>query len=245
MKLFTGWVAAAALALAATGAEAQQITRTSDFEGPGPGPYAAMPPPEVAPPPRYGYGPTLLPPTEVYTVLREAGFSPLGIPRQRGFVYVISVIDRGGDDGRLVIDARNGRIIRFVPAYRMGAGFNDDLDVSVVPGPSSALLPPVHARAPRPPGAVPHVASRSVPVPKPSPLAGKAAPAPAPAQAAAPAPAQPAPTQQAAVVAPKPVEAQATPQAAAPTIGQAPTPAPVAAASPLPTQEMPKVQGLE
>ena len=43
------------------------------------------------------------------------------------------------DDGRLVIDARNGRIIRFVPAYRMGAGFNDDLDLSVVPGPSSAL----------------------------------------------------------------------------------------------------------
>ena len=127
MKLFTGWVAAAALALAATGAQAQQITRISDFEGPGPGPYAAMPPPEVAPPPRYGYGPTLLPPQEVYTVLREAGFSPLGIPRQRGFVYVISVIDRGGDDGRLVIDARNGRIIRFVPAYRMGAGFNVDI----------------------------------------------------------------------------------------------------------------------
>lgn len=247
MKLFTGWVAAAALALAATGAQAQQITRISDFEGPGPGPYAAMPPPEVAPPPRYGYGPTLLPPQEVYTVLREAGFSPLGIPRQRGFVYVISVIDRGGDDGRLVIDARNGRIIRFVPAYRMGAGFNDDLDLSVVPGPSSALPPPSHARAPRPPGAVPHVASRTVPVPKPSPLAGKAAaPAvPAPAQAAAPAPAQPAATQQAAVVAPKPAESQTTPQAAAPTVGQASTPAPAAAAAPLPTQEMPKVQGLE
>jgi hypothetical protein len=243
MKLFTGWVAVAALALITAGAEAQQITRISDFEGPGP--YAAMPPLEVAPPPRYGYGPTLLPPHEVYTVLREAGFSPLGIPRQRGFVYVISVIDRGGDDGRLVIDARNGRIIRFVPAYRMGAGFNDDLDMSAVPGPSSALPPPAHARAPRPPGAVPHVASRTVPVPKPSPLAGKAAPAPVSAQAAAPAPAQPAPTQQAAVAAPKPVEAQVTPQAAAPTVGQVTTPAPVAAAAPLPTQEMPKVQGLE
>ena len=66
----------------------------------------------------------LLPPPEVYTVVRENGFSPLGIPRQRGFVYTISVIDRDGDDGRLVIDARTGRIIRFMPAYRMGDNIN-------------------------------------------------------------------------------------------------------------------------
>ena len=69
------------------------------------------------------YGPALLPPQEVYTVLRENGFSPLGVPQQRGFVYTIAVIDRGGEDGRLVIDARNGRIVRFMPAYRMGAQF--------------------------------------------------------------------------------------------------------------------------
>jgi hypothetical protein len=88
-------------------------------------PGEAAPPP----PPRYGYGygyeerspaPALLPATEVYAVLRDNGFSPLGIPRLRGFVYTISAIDRGGEDGRLVIDARNGRIIRFLPAYRMG-----------------------------------------------------------------------------------------------------------------------------
>ncbi len=39
----------------------------------------------------------LLPPQEVYTVVRESGFSPLGMPRQRGFVYTIAVIDRGGE----------------------------------------------------------------------------------------------------------------------------------------------------
>ena len=66
-----------------------------------------------------GYGPRLLPPQEVYTVLRDTGFSPLGIPRLRGFVYTISVVDRRGGDGRLMIDARNGRIVRFVPASRM------------------------------------------------------------------------------------------------------------------------------
>ena len=81
-------------------------------------------PPE-APAPRYG--PQLLPPhAKVYTVVRESGFSPLGIPQQRGLVYTIAVIDRGGDDGRLVIDARTGRIVRFMPAYRMGDNFDGD-----------------------------------------------------------------------------------------------------------------------
>ena len=79
------------------------------------------------------YGPSLLPPQEVYTVVRESGFSPLGIPQQRGLVYTISVIDSGGDDGRLVIDARTGRIIRFMPAYRMGDNFNEDLTATYGP----------------------------------------------------------------------------------------------------------------
>ena len=89
MKFFTGCVAAATLALAATAAQAQVPARgamiaVSDFDAP----YA---PSEAAPPPRYGYGyeergpaPVLLPSTEVYAVLRENGFSPLGIPRLRG-----------------------------------------------------------------------------------------------------------------------------------------------------------------
>src|SRR6266581_9617327 len=128
MKLFTGWVMPAALAVMATGANAQVLAPyeagrspysvVSDVEGP----YAA---PAEIPAPRYG--PTLLPPTEVYTILRESGFLPLGIPQQRGLVYTISVIDRGGDDGRLVIDARTGRIIRFMPGYRTGDNFGDDL----------------------------------------------------------------------------------------------------------------------
>jgi hypothetical protein len=231
MKLFTGWVVAAGLVLAATGAQAQVLaqvlaphagyTAVSDVGGP----YAAMPP--EAPVARYGYGPRLLPPTEVYTVVREAGFSPLGIPQQRGFVYTISVIDRGGDDGKLVIDARTGRIIRFMPADRMGDNPNDDLNITYgAPGP----MPPVSTirGAPRPPRPVPHVATRTVPMPKASPLAAK--PAPEPAQ------------QSAAVV--KPAEAPAAPPpAAAPTVGQAKPAAPAPAIQP--TQEMPQAQGLE
>src|SRR3954451_15301671 len=81
MKFFTGCVAAAALALVGTAAEAQVLAAgaargpyitVSDIDGP----YG---PPDVprAPPPRYGYGdergpaPALLPATEVYAVLRD------------------------------------------------------------------------------------------------------------------------------------------------------------------------------
>ena len=240
MKLFTGWVLAAGLVLVTAGAQAQTTapeigrspaTTVSDIGGP----YAAVP--DVARP-----GPRLLPPMEVYTVVRESGFSPLGIPHQRGFVYTIAVIDRGGEDGRLVIDARNGRVLRFVPAYGIGGNFNDDAAIAY--GPQSALPPPTNVRGePRPPRSVPHVASRTVPVPKANPLAAKPAAEP-PAQQSAvtpPKPADPPATPQAASIQPKPAEAPPTQQAAAPTVGQVKPSAP----SPQPTQEMPKVQGLE
>jgi hypothetical protein len=257
MNFSTGWAALAALLFAVPAANAQGAPNgaarapysiVSDFDGP----YAEMPP--EAPAPRYGYGPSMLPATEVYTVLRENGFSPLGIPRLRGRVYTIAVIDRRGDDGRLVIDARDGRIVRFLPARGIGPAF--DQGVTGPYGPQDVLPPPTVSRAaPRPPASIPHVASRTVPVPKPSPLAAK--PVPAPAAAAAPAPAQqaaaPAAAQQAAVTPPvaaaqpKPEEAQATAQAAAPapTVAQAPLAPASAASAILPTQEMPKVQGLE
>ena len=138
MKALRGWTISVGLLLATTAANAQGAPpqnggragyqAASDFSGP----YADAPPP----PPRtiygapdygngYGYeyggnGPTLLPPREVYAVLRQNGFSPLGAPRLRGLFYSISAIDRRGDDGHLVIDARDGRIVRFVPADHFG-----------------------------------------------------------------------------------------------------------------------------
>jgi len=238
MKLFTGWILSAGLVVMAAAANAQGLapyetgrspyTAVSDVEGP----YAAMP--AEIPPPRYG--PHLLPPTEVYTVLRENGFLPLGIPRQRGLVYTISVIGHGGDDGRLVIDARNGRIIRFVPAYRIGDNFDEDLTGSY--GSVGSLPPPVSAvrGPPRPPASIPHVASRtpSVPMPRAAPpRTGEAKPL-----AAEPAPA---PTQQSAAVQAKPANPQTPPQVLAPATVEAKPAAPQIQ----PTQEMPKVQGLE
>jgi hypothetical protein len=222
MKLFLRSAVSAGLVFAAVAANAQAparyeigpspVTRVSDVGGP----YAAVPP-EARPP---GYGPRLLSPREVASIVRESGFSPLGMPQQRGLVYTISVIDRGGDDGRLVIDARNGRIIRFTPAYRMG-NFNEDLNSAY--GAVGPQPPPTnigYRRAPRPPLPIPHVASRSaMPLPKP-PHARPEAPA-----------------QQSAASA-KPAEPQASPPS--PTVGVAKPSVQI-----MPTQEMPRAQGLE
>ncbi len=263
MKFFTGCVAAATLALAVAAAQAQVPANgiggggyiaVSDFDGPY-APAEAAPPP----PPRYGQGygyeergpaPALLPATEVYAVLRDNGFSPLGIPRLRGSVYTIAVIDRRGDDGRLVIDARDGRIIRFLPAadaYGMAPAYEER---AVAPyGPQTALPPPTMVRSgpPRPPAAIPHVASRTVPLPKAAPRRGGETPVAStkPAEPVtqqqgpvAQAPAQQAqPSQQTAAAQAKP---EAALQASAPTVGQA-KPAPTI----LPTQEMPAAQGLD
>src|SRR5689334_12802536 len=182
-----GWAASAMLVVAATAANAQgpgaRYQAASDVDAP----YVGGPPP--APPPAYygappAYGPPpLLPVQEVYAVLRDNGFSPLGAPYQRGLTYVIAVIDRDGEDGRLVIDARNGRIIRFTPAFRTSNGYYGDRhgyygDRYAPPppyGPPGVLPPmaPISGEV-RPTVSAPQMASRGVPLPQPKPaLAGK------------------------------------------------------------------------
>jgi hypothetical protein len=254
MKLFTGWILSAGLLAAAGAANAQvlapyEVGRSpyrvvSDIGGP----YAAMPREARVPDYAPGYGPRLLPPHEVYTVLRDNGFSPLGIPVRRGVFYSIAVIDRGGDDGRLVIDARNGRIVRFLPARRMGDNFDDGLTAYGPPGaPQGADV----RGEPRPPRAAPRIVSSTPAVPVPKPRAGEARPLEAkPLAATAPTvpPARPAaapPAQQSAAAAPaKAADPQTTGQAAAP-VGAAPVVEAKPAPQILPTREMPKAQGLE
>jgi hypothetical protein len=232
MKLFTGWVMSAGLVLAAATAHAQGAapgyTAVSDISGP----YAAAPP-EVSPAPVDG--PRLLPPREVYTVVRESGFSPLGIPRQHGLYYTIAVLDRRGDDGRLVIDARTGQIVRFVPGYPLFGRRYEDAPRTYAP--AGPLLPMTNLRdAPRPPAEVPRVASRmppTVPMPKAAPprenelkpLADKPVTEP---------------VRQSAAVQAKPADSTATPLASPSVVEAKPAAAPIQ-----PTREMPKMQGLE
>jgi len=266
MKAFTGLAMTAGLVFAATAANAQgapqqagpaRYQSASDIAGP----YADAPPPPPAPaygppvaygpPPAYGpprgygagpaeygpaYGAPLLPPTEVYAVLRENGFSPLGAPRLRGLFYSISAIDRRGDDGRLVIDARDGRIMRFVRAEHFDryGGYGDGY-YGGPPRPSYEPLEPMTRLEGRP-AAAPKMASRaptSVPMPK----AAPSRPAVEQPVAAKPAPA-PAPTQQSAAMQVKPTEAPPAPPAP-------PVEAKPASPAIQPTQPMPKVQDLE
>jgi len=239
MKLRAGCVVSAGLLLA-TAANAEMrapdqvgrlpyLRQVSDFVEP----YEAIPP--QLPPPRYARA--LLPPQEVYTVLRDAGFSPLGAPRLRGNVWTIAAINRAGDDGRLFIDATNGRILSFMPV-------NFDDDPTVIYGPQAgpprpAPLPMPSMRAvQRPPAMIPPVASRAVPMPQ-SAIVQPPMPRPVPPAAAA-RPVAPAPAQSMAVES-APPQAVAPPPAPAPsTVGQA-RPAPHI----LPTQELPKAQDLE
>jgi hypothetical protein len=148
-----------------------------------------------------------------------------------------------------VIDARDGRILRFMPAadaYGMAPTYEEP---TVAPyGPRSALPPPTLVRSgpPRPPAPIPHVASRRVPpLPKAAPPRGETPVAATPAAHTPQVAAQPSPApqaqsaQQTAAVEAKPAEA--APQAAQPNVGQAAKPAPTI----LPTQEMPAAQGLD
>jgi hypothetical protein len=173
----------------------------------------------------------LLPPREIYAILRETGFVPLGAPRQRGFFYVIAAADRYGAEGRLVIDARNGRIVRFIPAY----GAEDINGAAPVPHGVPGRPPVVgELGPPRPPAVLPKMAYRSPAAP----IARAASPRPLDQKPAVEKPA-PAP-QQSAAVQTKPADAPATTHAAA---------APAAEAKPTPqiqpTQPMPSVQDLE
>ena len=248
MKFTVGCLTAAGLMLA-TAAQAQVLppmrgdVRVSDFEEPGP--YAAMPPPRVyVPGSRYGdgYAPAVLPPHEIYAILREAGFSPLGAPQQRGLFYTIAAVDRRGEDGRMVIDARSGRILRFMPAYQMGDRMNQEVVARY--GPEAAMpelpqyrRPPFDPKAaantpPAAPASKQKVASQTatVPLPKAPPAKAVATPAkpvavekpPVIDKPIAEKPAEPAatpapvPVQQSAVTETKPAEVKA-PEAAAVT----------------------------
>jgi hypothetical protein len=170
-------------------------------------------------------------------MLRENGYSPLGIPQQRGVFYTIAVINLDGDDGQLVIDARNGRLVRFIPAWRMGRLIEDDEIAGYGP---QAMLPriPEMRRVPRPPKPVPRVASRSVPLPKAVPPRAVGEPNGG-VKAGVDKPAMPAQPAQAVASQARPADTAARPSAPPAPVEAKPAPA-IA-----PTQPMPAAQGLE
>lgn len=207
--------------------------------GYGPGPdYGYRPQPGYVPEreyrpepygPDYGYASAFLPVHEVYAILRDNGFSPLGAPRQRGITYVIAVLDRDGEDGRLVIDARSGRILRFVPAFQWGEQYER---MRFEPGRDQpAPIVPRLARRAMPPG--PKLAA---PATRPAALAPQTAAVQPKPEARPVEMAKPAQQTAASVAQPQPNVAANPPQAPA---QQKPAP------QILPTEMMPPAQGLE
>ena len=167
MNWGTVWLVAGAVALGAPSAHAQYFVRgpgvivASDIDAPyeygpplppryAPAPYSGGPRYAPPPPPYAGeaYGPSgyatpMLHPGEIVRIARQNGFSPLGDPEPRGSVYRIAVISRDGEDGRLIIDARTGRILRFLPASEYGSRF--DRGRSYASSAVGALPPPMSA----------------------------------------------------------------------------------------------------
>ncbi|MCG6205401.1 hypothetical protein LPW26_12185 [Rhodopseudomonas sp. HC1] len=270
MGLMTsGWAIVGGLAAAMTAASAQPVpriagapvvTQISDIDEP----YAAVPPPRLRRviPDDDGYAPEVLSPREVADLARDAGFEPLGVPYQRGLVYTMSALNPDGDDGRLVVDARSGRILRFMPAWQMG----DAMETMTVAsyGRIQGLPRFIERNPPRPPRAVGRLASRTptTPLPRPSPQQSTRGPSPAAASNAATAvapvkdatkPATDAAKVEPGKTEPTKIEAPAKQEAAAaqtkPTAPPAPAPteAKPAPAGPTvqPTEPMPPVQGLE
>lgn len=188
----------------------------------------------------------MLPPEQVMTVLRSSGYAPLGRVTQRGWIYTVAALDRHGDDGRLIIDARTGQIMRFIPAQAVDERM---METYGPPAPPPTVYAGYENRrgslldlrnTPRPPNAVPKTARRPAAkaasrTAQPTPSeTGTAPSAAAPAQAAAPS------TGPAA----KPAVAEAKPAAA--TVGAAKPSATAPSTLKLwPTQAMPDVQTLE
>lgn len=165
----------------------------------------------VAAPPPYVYAPEdqAMPSYEVAAILRSRGFLPLSGPVRRGGFYVVSAVHPNGGDGRVVIDAYTGRVVRFVPAEVIRASRNDEM-VLVYQGPT--FPPPATAArgVPRPPAPIPRVASRMPPsaplmTPKPRPQAAPQKPDTAQAPPV-PAPVETKPAAASPPLVPKPVE---------------------------------------
>jgi hypothetical protein len=107
-------------------------------------------------------------PSDIIKIIQVIGYEPLGAPVRRNWVYTVSAINPGGDDGRVVVDARTGRIIGFIPA----AISNDEVEGLYGPPrwppmalPNASPLTTHIRSALRPPAPVPSGAERMVAAP--------------------------------------------------------------------------------
>jgi hypothetical protein len=83
-----------------------------------------------APPP----GAAAMPPYEVLAIVRSTGLEPLSRPVRHGPAYVLRAADPAGQEMRVVVDARLGRIVRVAPVLG--------------PRDAAPVMPPPYGRPP-------------------------------------------------------------------------------------------------
>ena len=163
-----------------------------------------------------------LPPYEILAIVRSAGLDPVSRPARQGPVYVLRALNPAGQEVRVVVDARMGRIVKVVavaptdpgafappasippgravpdsngPASRSAAlpsGIDDDTDFEPLHPGAPAILPKPPARTAAKPPPPPLPRSRPKEAAVAAPSAS-AAPIAAAAPAATPATATPVP----------------------------------------------------
>src|SRR5262249_35389188 len=102
----------------------------------------AQPGPPPSPGPVYRGEGMILPPYEVAAIVRSTGLEPLGRPVRQGQAYAVRAIDDAGEEVRVIVDARLGRIIKVVPLMEPRYAM-------------PLLRPPAFGRPPRPVAMVP------------------------------------------------------------------------------------------
>jgi len=103
---------------------------------PGPPPY-----PGTVYPAYPGEG-MILPPYEVAAIVRSTGLEPIGRPVRQGQAYAVRAIDEAGEEVRVIVDARLGRIVKVIPLMEPRYAM-------------PLLRPPAFGRPPRPVAMVP------------------------------------------------------------------------------------------
>jgi hypothetical protein len=130
------------------------------------------PPPRVydAPPPTAVEGG--LPASEILMVVRSSGLRPLTQPERRGSRYVLLASDNMGGQLRVMVSARDGRIVHAEPAHDPRFAYHPVRPRGLIPG-----VPPQQAAMPAPYPA-PNLKDPTPPLPR----TARATPQPAPAK---------------------------------------------------------------
>jgi hypothetical protein len=100
---------------------------------------------QAVPPPYPGTiypGDGALPPYEIVAIVSSTGLEPLGRPIRQGPAYAVRAVDAAGEEVRVIVDARLGRIVKVVPLME--------------PRYAMPLMRPPFGRPPRPIAMVPN-----------------------------------------------------------------------------------------